>query len=158
MHEISLTHYTDTGHRIVGHENGKGKCARLHGHTYRWEIAIASPSLLPVGFVMDFATIKKTLDNWDHRTLLWVDDPFYSMLNSIAPWTTVTRSDLDDWFVGVPFNPTAENMARYMAGVLLTRLQIAHAKGEEALAEGEGYAVQVELWETPKSSARFVAR
>lgn len=46
--EITLLHSIDTGHRIVGHE---GKCARLHGHTYRMEILMRGP-VKGIGFVV----------------------------------------------------------------------------------------------------------
>jgi 6-pyruvoyltetrahydropterin/6-carboxytetrahydropterin synthase len=150
MHEISLTHTIDTGHRIVGHENGRGKCARLHGHTYRYEIIVASPSLLPIGFVIDFGTIKRALDEWDHRMVLHNNDPLLLALDHTGV--------LDAEVVWVDFNPTAENMARYWANRLYSELKVAHGNGNAASAQGEGYAVQVEVWETPKSSARYVTR
>lgn len=155
MHEISLTHTIDTGHRIVGHEGGRGKCARLHGHTYRYEVTVASPSLLPIGFVVDFGVIKKALDEWDHRIVLWEGDPIMEDVFGFADGP----GDLKRLgFVVVPFNPTAENMARYWAGRLLYSLQKDHAQDGDLLCEDPRLAVQVEVWETPKSSARYVMR
>jgi 6-pyruvoyl-tetrahydropterin synthase len=72
MHEIRLDHTTDTGHRIVGH---KGKCARIHGHTYRWQVKIEAQALNEMGFVADFGDVKAVLDEWDHRLVLWRCDP-----------------------------------------------------------------------------------
>jgi 6-pyruvoyltetrahydropterin/6-carboxytetrahydropterin synthase len=43
-------------------------------------------------------------DVWDHRFLLWDEDPLRSQLRDIVPEDIVT----------VPFNPTAENMAKYL--------------------------------------------
>ena len=155
MHEISLTHTIDTGHRIVGHEGGNGKCARLHGHTYRYEITVASPSLLPIGFVVDFGAVKKALDEWDHKTVLWEEDRLFVLAENDE---TGGHQDEHYGVVRVPFNPTAENMARYWAGRLLLDLQKAHAGEGEHLAQDPRLAVQVEVWETPKSSARYVMR
>lgn len=150
MHELFLRHTTATGHRIPGHENGKGKCARLHGHTYVWEVTMASPSLLPEGFVLDFGVIKRTLDIWDHRMILWDQDPAFGAL---------TNENVDTLgAIYVPFSPTAENMARYWANHFYSELKCAHGGGYANRAEGEGFAVQVEVWESPNSSARYVAR
>lgn len=133
MYEITLEHTTDTGHRIVGH---KGKCARLHGHTYRWVVTIKSDFLVKPGFVIDFGDVKELLDVWDHRTILWTDDPL-----------SVIGHDLkEDHVVRVDFNPTAEAMARSMA---------------EGMSRILGYnfsEVEIILYETPKARARWVVR
>ena len=43
-------------------------------------------------------------NNWDHKFLLWEHDPLHSVLTRLVP----------DDIVSVDFNPTAENMARYL--------------------------------------------
>lgn len=134
MHEITLEHTTDTGHRIVGH---KGKCARLHGHTYRWLVTMRSHDLVQPGFVVDFGDIKDILNKWDHYTLLWEED---QVVVSDRMGLVVE----DHHVVRVPFNPTAENMARHVAKEMLDYFGV-----EE---------VEVVVFETPKSSAKWVAR
>lgn len=94
------------GHRVAGHEN---KCAHLHGHNYRVHFKVAAPQLDTVGRIMDFSVIKEKLcmwleDNWDHKFLLWEYDPLHEDLKRLVPGDIIT----------VPFNPTAENMARYL--------------------------------------------
>lgn len=129
MTSIHVIHTTDTGHRIVGH---KGKCSRLHGHTYKYELWMYGP-VRPPGFVADFGDAKDIIDEWDHRILLWNNDP-------IAV-TYVTPGD--EKIVGVlrvPFNPTAENMARHLAERLWVDLNLD--------------TVTVQIWETPKCWAR----
>jgi 6-pyruvoyltetrahydropterin/6-carboxytetrahydropterin synthase len=59
--------------------------------------------------VLDFSAIKSRLcdwleRNWDHRFLLWESDPWFDALAYLDPVGTVS----------VPFNPTAENMARFL--------------------------------------------
>lgn len=54
-----------------------GKCARMHGHSYRLEVAVSGPlqSSGPAsGMVMDFDTIRlvvrtQAIDKLDHQTL-----------------------------------------------------------------------------------------
>lgn len=104
-HRITRTHEIDAGHRVCGHQ---GKCQHFHGHRYGFALTCEAPRLDELGMVIDFAAIKERLcvwldENWDHRMLLWVHDP-----------TIETMRDLDPAVVAVPFNPTAENIARYM--------------------------------------------
>jgi len=104
-HRITRSHEICAGHRVCGHE---GKCAHLHGHGYIVSFTCEAAGLDELGRVIDFAVLKQRLcqwleDRWDHRMLIWVHDPMFEALK-----------DLDDHVVGVPFNPTAENMARYL--------------------------------------------
>ena len=74
---LTTSYVFDAAHRIAGHP---GKCAWLHGHTYHLEVTVSSPTLNPLGMVMDFddlrdAVGKAVLDLWDHATLLAADDP-----------------------------------------------------------------------------------
>lgn len=132
---FSVTRYHDIscGHRVVGHE---GKCRNLHGHNYRIHFHCRSKGLDSIGRVIDFSVIKSALcqwleDNWDHRMLIYDEDP---LLPSLL--------DLDETVVEVPFNPTAENMAWYL-------LQVVAPK--QLPSEIECFRVQIE--ETRKCSA-----
>jgi 6-pyruvoyltetrahydropterin/6-carboxytetrahydropterin synthase len=106
---ITATRFHDfcAGHRVLGHEN---KCRHLHGHNYRVHFTIqAIDGLDSIGRVLDFSVIKTLLCdwlelNWDHKTLLYREDPLVKELQKITP----------DDIVTVPFNPTAENMARFL--------------------------------------------
>lgn len=103
-HDISM------GHRVVGHES---KCRHLHGHNYRIHFVCTAPALDALGRVIDFAVIKERLclwleKYWDHRMMLWEQDPLLDELKALVP------EDL----VIVPFNPTAEAMAKYLVEVI----------------------------------------
>lgn len=106
---ITITRYHDfsAGHKVTGHEN---KCAQLHGHNYRVHFTVVSEhGVDSVGRVLDFADIKTRLcewleSHWDHRFLIYVDDPDMETLRRHFP---------SDVFVA-PFNPTAENMAQFL--------------------------------------------
>ena len=105
--EIQAVRYHDFsyGHRVYGHE---GKCKYLHGHNGRMHFIIQG-NLDVVGRVIDFSVIKKVLcawleENWDHKFLIWQNDSIWTKLRMVEPMGIVL----------VPFNPTAENMAKYM--------------------------------------------
>lgn len=102
-------HDISTGHRVYQHES---KCAHLHGHNYRVHFTVEAPKLDAIGRVMDFSVIKEKLcmwleDNWDHKFLVWVKDPWATTLTELDPTTVVTG-----------FNPTAEKMAQYLVEVV----------------------------------------
>jgi 6-pyruvoyltetrahydropterin/6-carboxytetrahydropterin synthase len=92
--------------------NHESKCAHLHGHNYRITFHCEAQELDSIGRVIDFSVIKSALcqwleDEWDHKTLIWHEDPWLPALKAIDP--TV---------VSVPFNPTAENIAIHLTNVV----------------------------------------
>lgn len=149
--KTSVTRYHDIscGHRVVGHE---GKCRLLHGHNYRIWFTVEATSdktlvegqdvpLDHVGRVIDFSVIKRLLcqwleNAWDHRFLVWVEDPFIPVLvQAIGDMKLSANGDIDGSLVFVEFNPTAENLAGYLLrdigpallrgmGVRLTKVKI----------------------------------
>jgi len=134
---VQAVRYHDfcAGHRVVGHEN---KCANLHGHNYRVYFTVeANRRLDSIGRVLDFSVIKSLLcewleTNWDHRFLVYSNDPLKSYLRELDP--TVTE---------VPFNPTAENMGQYLLLVV----------GPEVFFEKGVRLTEVTVQETRKCSA-----
>lgn len=125
------------GHRVVGHEN---KCRHLHGHNYRIHFTCTAPQLDALGRVVDFGVVKQRLcqwleEHWDHRMMLWCEDPLLDELRRITP------EDL----VVVPFNPTAEQMAAYLVETV----------GPEQLAGTGVTLLSVRVEETRKCSATY---
>lgn len=107
MPTISAKRYHDIscGHRVHGQG---GKCENLHGHNYRVHFTVEATALDEVGRVLDFSVIKSKLcmwleDNWDHKFLIWENDPWATPVAQIDPTTIWTE-----------FNPTAENMAQFL--------------------------------------------
>lgn len=147
MYEIELIHSIDAAHRVVGHtkpDGSPGKCSRIHGHTYVFTVTLAASVLDYPGFVVDFAAIKDVLNEWDHRLLLWANDP---LIVAQEVGRDRTREEVMDNVSGVvrlPFNPTSEHMAADVAWRF-------------AAFPGVEYA-RVEVSETPKSRARYTAR
>lgn len=135
---IQATRYHDfsAGHRVVGHEN---KCRWLHGHNYRVTF-FCEGDLDEVGRVIDFGIIKSLLcewleRNWDHKFLIWCDDPMLDLLRQSFPSGPNAGQDLHDSLKITPFNPTAENMGEFLlckigpeqlqgTGVILTKVMV----------------------------------
>ena len=108
-YQVIRRHEIHCGHRVHLHE---GACKNLHGHSYVVHFYCQAPELDSLGRVIDFGVLKVLLckwldDNFDHRTLIWQEDPL-----------AITLPKLDPSVVIVPFNPTAENIARYICEVI----------------------------------------
>jgi 6-pyruvoyltetrahydropterin/6-carboxytetrahydropterin synthase len=124
------------GHRL--HQHG-GKCEFFHGHNYVADFYVSGDETDDVGRVIDFAILKQKFkgwidENWDHGFLLNQRDE-----NGIAAARMVEPSK---YFI-LPYNPTAENMARYLLDEVCPML-----------LDGTGVrTVKVVIWETEDSFA-----
>ncbi len=124
------------GHRLLGHE---GKCAFFHGHNYRVDIEVTGDDVDQVGRLIDFSVLKRRFqtwldENWDHGFLLYEADE-----NALA---AIRMVEPTKYFV-LPYNPTAENMARYLADVVAPDL----------LAQTSVRVRRISVWETDESFA-----
>ncbi len=119
------------GHRLL---NYQGPCQHLHGHNARAVITLQAEELDRRGMVMDFVDIKQRVKEWidaelDHTMLLHEHDPFLAVMREHG-----------ERVYAVPFNPTAENIAR----MIFERVQ------------QQGFPViEVSLWETESSKATY---
>lgn len=128
------------GHRLYGHE---GRCAFLHGHNYRVDIEVEAVeggvAVDDVGRVIDFSMIKKRMlgwldEHWDHAFIVFEKDA--------STLAAVRIAEPTKYFV-LPWNPTAENMARYLLEVVAPHV----------LADLGVVARRVSLWETDEACA-----
>ncbi len=124
------------GHRLYKHG---GKCEHFHGHNYVAEFFVTGDSQDAVGRVLDFSELKAKCkgwldEHWDHSFLVYDQDQ-----NGIDALRMVQPSRL---FL-MPYNPTAENMAKYLLEVVCPAL----------LAECGARATKVRIWETDESFA-----
>lgn len=142
-------HDISCGHRVVGHE---GKCRHLHGHNYRIHFICEAEQLDSVGRVIDFSVIKEKLCMWlenvlDHKFLAWKEDELIKNLIPFCSRLAMTPDQLMtfDSFVFVPFNPTAENIAKYLVNTV----------GPKQLAGTGVRLVECVVEETAKCSASY---
>ena len=85
MYYISKTFEVSSGHSV---RFASGECERPHGHNYKITVFCKSETLDAAGMVVNFDEIKKIVkDRMDHQNLNEVFD----------------------------FNPTAENIAKWIA-------------------------------------------
>lgn len=128
------------GHRVMGHEN---KCAHLHGHNYVAFIHARAPveDLDKVGRVIDFSVLKEKIGGWidaawDHGFIVFDKDEDAKL--ALAKFTCDGERRNRQKIYILPFNPTAENMARYLLEKICPKQ-----------LEGTGVIVdKVTVWET----------
>lgn len=94
------------GHRLKDHE---GKCAHLHGHNYV-VLLTAEGATDTLGRVIDFSVLKERVggwidEHWDHGFIYFDKDSTVRVVLDCLPGQK--RFPL-------PYNPTAENLARYL--------------------------------------------
>lgn len=88
MYRLRIESHFDAAHKLEGYN---GKCARIHGHTWKVEVFVIGENLDKIGMLVDFEIlkekVKEIIKELDHRFL----------------------NDLKE--IG---NPTSENVARYI--------------------------------------------
>jgi len=99
------------GHRIHRHES---VCRNIHGHCYVVYFTATAPELDDLGRVIDFSVLKEKLGgwvdaNWDHGFLWHERDQDMKKVFEMLP---------ENKNFPMPYNPTAENMARYLIEVV----------------------------------------
>ncbi len=117
---IGKTFDFEGGHRLPGLPP-EHKCSRQHGHSYEVEVILTAPRLELPGFVTDFG--------------------------ALAPFKAFLAAELDHHNLHeiLPFEPTSERIAQYLAGWFIQNV--------EPMITGRLVAVRVR--ETRRSWARF---
>ncbi len=137
---VTRTFTFEAAHRLPFHD---GKCARLHGHHYEVHVTVHGSVQMTTatnpesGMVSDFGRLDDTLAPlfklWDHRTILWNQDPLLKVLDD---------GGFADSAVAVEWLPTAENIATAIAQVVEDDRGLPHCHS-------------VEVYETPKGCATW---
>ena len=121
------------------------RCHHLHGHSYRFAVAVEAPAPDKAHMVMDFKLlegcgIKDFFDGFDHAVVLDKDDELAPMIDRINP----------DRHLLVPFLPTAEMIAKasfVICAAILDRFDF--GRGETARL------LWVTVHETARGSATY---
>ena len=124
---LNLTYETrfDAAHCLEGYP---GKCAAVHGHTYRLLVVVSGRASPETGMVVDFQELKKLVDTV-------VDLVDHTYLNSIQH------------FGG---RPTAERLVAFLGKCINDSI---HEHFEDTIL-----LEYVRLWETPDCSAGYSPR
>jgi 6-pyruvoyltetrahydropterin/6-carboxytetrahydropterin synthase len=118
MFEVYIKSDFSAAHKLRGY---KGKCEELHGHNWKVEVFISSEELDKIGMVVDFKELKSVLA----QILNKLD---HSYINNLAYFKK--------------FNPTSENMAKYIFHRLEPRIKNLKLK-------------KVTVWESDTSAASY---
>ena len=111
----------DSAHFLCGYN---GKCANIHGHTWRIEVTVGDERLVESGekrgMVIDFSDLKDAV-----RTLAKDFDHTLIFEKGSLKASTVDALKSEGFSLKeVPFRPTAENFARHFYGVLSKKLPV----------------------------------
>lgn len=90
MFELTVANYIDAAHLLRGYQ---GKCANIHGHSWRVEVTLKGEQLNQIGLLVDFNDIKSVIREvtaaFDHK-----------LINEVEPFDQI--------------NPSSENLAKYL--------------------------------------------
>lgn len=140
---LRLRETFDAAHQLPYHD---GKCAHLHGHTFQIEVGIFG-EVRPnnhedpqSGMVCDFSSVKSVLKAIlpDHLSL---NEPIEARHNDLSV------PDVHSQWRHALINPTAENLARCLYGLL---------KDSEKTFD-EAKVLYVRIWETAKADVTYPA-
>jgi 6-pyruvoyltetrahydropterin/6-carboxytetrahydropterin synthase len=107
MYRLRIEAEFDAAHKIEGYE---GKCARLHGHTYKVQVFVVAKEVGPIGISFDLRLLKEKLRKITEK----LDHSFLNELEELG-------------------NPTVENISKYIFlnmkdnlpnGVILERTRV----------------------------------
>jgi len=134
---ISKEFKFEAAHRLTFH---KGGCRNVHGHSYKAKVHITGPKNKD-GLVIDFGDLKfvqEWLDaHWDHAYIYYEGQDAVGTYLSAEGFKTFA----------FPREPTAEQMAEYLAEIVTQQLHLRDPSTLQTLH------VEVTVWETVTSSA-----
>jgi 6-pyruvoyltetrahydropterin/6-carboxytetrahydropterin synthase len=125
MYEISVSQSFDAAHFLREY---RGRCARMHGHTWKVEAVVEGEELGPSQLLVDFNDLKGLL-----REV--VDDFDHACLNDLPPFDRES--------------PTSENVAR----IIFQRLQ-----GKVESLGTPVRLLKVRVSESPETSVVYAPR
>jgi 6-pyruvoyltetrahydropterin/6-carboxytetrahydropterin synthase len=152
MNSVTKEIEIQAAHRVPG---TLSKCRFLHGHRYVIQATCSGQIAKDgeqEGMVLDFSFLKEIMVQYihepcDHGTILFKEDPLLHTLvaeggvqgGHVFSDAVIFSNDFGN-FYGVPFTPTAENLARHWYEIMLQPIQVA--------SRGHAYLIKVRVWET----------
>lgn len=157
---------TETAHRLC---NYTGKCAHIHGHSYRWEVtaALSNDSISKYNSIsVDFGELKDAMRKiiyarFDHALVLFREDPLYGSSDGMMRFAT---DDSNQKIVWLDRNPTAEVFAEDTAKHLQEYFRKMECGEEPGLANADEAQstwvdiLRVRVWETADSYGQWEGR
>jgi len=113
MYEVSVQEHIDSAHFIKDYQ---GKCARIHGHTWKIEITLRGLILDDLNILIDFVDVKRMM-----RVLTEKLDHY--VLNEQLKEDNLTAEFLSRWFYE-EFLGVLANDSGFKLGVRLARVTI----------------------------------
>ena len=110
---ITKTLTFDSAHMLSNYE---GKCANLHGHTYRVTVSIEKDTDLQAHMVMDYNEIKKVFDAVDHAIIFSGVGIRDTAEENLLRWAVM--HDMRRYVLPDNCKCTAEDMAQHFAEVI----------------------------------------
>lgn len=133
-----------SGHRVYQHGS---KCRHMHGHNYVALLTAQATDLDALGMVIDFSVLKEKIGSWidaywDHGFIVYEKDEAakkaLELFQEADSRPEAGRPGFMQKVFEMPYNPTAENMAKYLLELANHRL----------LPPSPVRLVEVTVWET----------
>ncbi len=121
MYYLKASATFDSAHFLSGYN---GKCANIHGHTWKTEVSVSAETLEETGekrgMVIDFSDLKAAVRSLAKR----FDHTLIFEKGSLCENTINALSDEGFSLTEVSFRPTAENFAKHFYEVLSADLPV----------------------------------
>ena len=121
----------DASHRLLHYV---GKCNQLHGHHWKVEVWVNGNVDEKTQIVVDYNTIKKVVERYDHTVILNKKDPMVSCLERFQP------------VMQMPGDPTSELLACHIKNIL---------EKDEDFTRADAKVTKIRVWESPTSCAEI---
>ena len=125
-YELTVKGHFAAAHRL---DHYQGKCPNIHGHTWTVEVVVSGEKVDQCGMLIDFKILKEKLKSV-------IGEMDHSYLNELEPFCGGSEV----------YNPTAENLARYIYQNISTELK--------GIVDGLKVC-SVRVWESPDASACY---
>jgi len=121
----------DASHRLLHYV---GKCNQLHGHHWKVEVWVEGNVDKKTQIIVDYNTIKKVIERYDHTVILNKKDPMVACLERYQP------------VMMMPGDPTSELLADHIKNIL---------ESDEDFKRADAKVTKIRVWESLTSCAEI---